>query len=129
MGNEPFGGGNNNLLIHVGQADAYVNSGILEETLVHEAAHTFSMGHMHMRRNGSHEEKDGDSFNYARDTRFERHCRELSSLFCRPPSLRPYFADLKQIIEMTIPHRIQYFDSQNFDFFSGVGDLWVRQQI
>ena len=40
MGVQPFGGGNNNLLIHIGQADLYVADGILEETLVHEAAHT-----------------------------------------------------------------------------------------
>jgi hypothetical protein len=40
QGVQPFGGGNNNLLIHVGQADLYVADGILEETLVHEAAHT-----------------------------------------------------------------------------------------
>ena len=35
--------GNNNLLIHVGQADDYVNSGILEETLVHEHGLWFSI--------------------------------------------------------------------------------------
>ena len=29
-----------NLLIHTGQADRYAADGILEETLVHEAAHT-----------------------------------------------------------------------------------------
>jgi hypothetical protein len=39
-GVNPFGGGNNNLLIHTGQADLYIGDGILEETLVHEAAHT-----------------------------------------------------------------------------------------
>jgi hypothetical protein len=39
-GINPFGGGNNNLLIHVGQADLYVEDGILEETFVHEASHT-----------------------------------------------------------------------------------------
>jgi hypothetical protein len=33
QGVEPFGGGNNNLLIHTGQADLYYASGILEETL------------------------------------------------------------------------------------------------
>ena len=36
----PFGGGNRNLLIHTGQAAEYVSSGILEETLIHEASHT-----------------------------------------------------------------------------------------
>lgn len=39
-GRQPFGGGNNNLLIHTDQADQYVADGILEETLVHEASHT-----------------------------------------------------------------------------------------
>jgi hypothetical protein len=40
QGVQPFGGGNNNLLIHVGQGDIYIADGILEETFVHEAAHT-----------------------------------------------------------------------------------------
>ena len=40
QGVQPFGGGNNNILIHTGQADRYVADGILEETLAHEAAHT-----------------------------------------------------------------------------------------
>jgi len=39
-GTEPFGGGNNNLLIHIGQAEIYMNDGILEETFVHEASNT-----------------------------------------------------------------------------------------
>ena len=39
-GVELFGGGNNNLLIHTGQAVDYIYEGILEEVLVHEAAHT-----------------------------------------------------------------------------------------
>jgi hypothetical protein len=37
-GTEPFGGGNNNLLIHIGQAALYEADGILEETFVHEAS-------------------------------------------------------------------------------------------
>ena len=39
-GTQPFGGGNNNLLIHIGQGELYEADGILEETLVHEAVHT-----------------------------------------------------------------------------------------
>lgn len=39
-GTQPFGGGNNNLLIHTGQASLYTSAGILEETLIHEAVHT-----------------------------------------------------------------------------------------
>ena len=40
QGVQPFGGGNNSILIHTGQADLYVADGILEETFVHEASHT-----------------------------------------------------------------------------------------
>ena len=39
-GTEPFGGGNNSILIHTGQSTVYEGQGILEETLVHEASHT-----------------------------------------------------------------------------------------
>ena len=39
-GIQPFGGGNNNILIHTGQGELYIADGILEETFVHEAAHT-----------------------------------------------------------------------------------------
>ena len=117
MGNEPFGGGNNNLLIHVGQADDYVNSGILEETLVHEAAHTsLDAAHAYAEEWQSAQEKDGEFIStYARDYPFREDIAE---------SFLPYFAvrhrsdrisaDLKQTIETTIPHRVQYFDSQNF---------------
>jgi hypothetical protein len=45
-GVELFGGGNNSILIHTGQTVLYENAGILEETLVHEAAHT-SLDAMH----------------------------------------------------------------------------------
>ncbi|MFN0250493.1 MAG: hypothetical protein ACKV2T_26670 [Kofleriaceae bacterium] len=39
-GNHPFGGGNNNLLIHTEQGDDYVRDGVLEEVFVHEGTHT-----------------------------------------------------------------------------------------
>lgn len=39
-GKQPFGGGNHAILIHTGQSAEYERTGILEETLVHEASHT-----------------------------------------------------------------------------------------
>lgn len=39
-GGDAFGGGNNALQIHTGKTQDYLNEGNLEETLVHEAAHT-----------------------------------------------------------------------------------------
>jgi len=44
-GDEPFGGGNRDLLIHTLQGDRYIADGILEETFAHEAAHTSLDGH------------------------------------------------------------------------------------
>ena len=35
-----FGGGNDDLLIHTGQGDAYIADGNLDETFLHEACHT-----------------------------------------------------------------------------------------
>ena len=39
-GTQLFGGGNNNLLIHIGQAELYTADGILEETFVHGISRT-----------------------------------------------------------------------------------------
>ena len=39
-GLNPFGGGNRNLLIHTKQGENYITNGILDETFMHEAAHT-----------------------------------------------------------------------------------------
>jgi hypothetical protein len=49
-GNQLFGGGNNNLLIHTGESDACERDGYFEEGLVHEASrisldsHGFAIG-------------------------------------------------------------------------------------
>ena len=39
-GNENYGGGNKNLLIHHVRTEEYIQKGILEETFMHEAVHT-----------------------------------------------------------------------------------------
>jgi hypothetical protein len=44
QGVQPFGGGNDNLLIHTEQADQYEREGVLEETLV-PACHTSLEAH------------------------------------------------------------------------------------
>ena len=42
-GTEAYGGGNNNILIHTGQTEIYegYGSGIVEETIIHEATHIY----------------------------------------------------------------------------------------
>jgi hypothetical protein len=83
-GVQPFGGGNNNVLIHTGQADLYAADGILEETLFHEATHT-SMDGRHARSAKwlAAQAADGEFIStYARDNPTREDVAE---------SLLPYF--------------------------------------
>jgi hypothetical protein len=122
-GKEPFGGGNNNLLIHSGQGDEYLREGILEETFQHEASHT-SLDAEHARAPGWLAAQAADlNFisNYARDNPLREDVAE---------SFVPYFAaryrrdriseSLSETIEGTIPHRMTYFDSLNLDLYPAV---------
>ena len=117
-GTELFGGGNNNLLIHVGQADLYIQDGILEETFVHEAAHT-SLDAAHASAAGWLAAQSADPTyisTYARD--FPRR-EDIAESFL------PYLAiryrlerispSLANTIMQTMPNRIAYFDNQSFD--------------
>jgi hypothetical protein len=117
-GVNPFGGGNNNLLIHTGQAESYASSGILEETLVHEASHT-SLDAKHANAAGwlAAQNADGEYIStYAKDNPTREDVAE---------SFLPYFAyryrpdrisqSMANVISSTIPNRIAYFDSQSFE--------------
>mgnify|MGYP001166520436 FL=1 len=120
-GDEPFGGGNNNLLIHTDWSEKnYENQGILEETLVHEASHT-SLDSYHAESEGwlSAQDKDCEFIStYARDNPIREDVAE---------SYLPYLAiryrsdrisdNLKKRIEEAIPNRIKYFDEQNFNMY------------
>jgi hypothetical protein len=113
-GVQPFGGGNNNLLIHVGQADLYATDGILEETLVHEAAHT-SLDAAHATSTGWQAAQVADSTfisTYARDNPLREDVAEsfLPYLAIRYRSDR-ISASLANTIIQAIPHRIAYFDA------------------
>ena len=117
-GTKPFGGGNNNLLIHTGQADQYSASGILEETLVHEAAHT-SLDADHASAQGwlAAQVADGEFIStYARDNPNREDIAEsfLPYLALRYRSER-ISQSLANSISQTIPNRIAYFYSQEFD--------------
>ena len=119
-GSQPFGGGNNNLLIHTGQSEDYIANGILEETLVHEAAHT-SLDATHASSSGwlNAQILDNEFIStYARDNPQREDIAE---------SILPYLAvryredristALKETIESTIPNRILYFDAIGLDWY------------
>lgn len=117
-GTEPFGGGNDGLLIHVGQADLYVADGILEETLVHEASHT-SLDPTIASAGGWVAAQNADPTfisTYARDNPTREDVAEsfLTWLAVRHRADR-ISASLKGEIEAAIPHRLGYFDGRGFD--------------
>lgn len=119
-GTEPFGGGNNNLLIHTGQSTLYENDGILEETLVHEASHT-SLDAKHSTSSGwvSAQESDGNFISiYARDYPTREDVAETFLLYM---AIRYRSDRIDQLLENkileTIPNRIMYFDDQNFNMY------------
>ena len=119
-GIEAFGGGNNNLLIHTGQADLYSADGILEETFVHEAAHT-SLDAAHASASGwlAAQTADGEFIStYARDF---PNSEDIAESFLPYLALR-YRANrldrsTADTIALTIPNRIAYFDNQLFDMY------------
>ncbi len=120
MGTEPFGGGNNNLLIHTGQAADYLNRGILEEVFVHEGAHS-SLDAAHAAAPGWLAAQEADPTfisNYA--GKFPDR-EDIAESFLTYLAIR-YRADrispeLEQTILAAIPNRIEYFDGLDLDMF------------
>ena len=117
-GVELFGGRNNNVLIHTGQADLYEAEGILEEALIHEGAHTSLDSHHASSPGWVQAQQDDMDFisTYARDhpTR-----EDIAESFPMWMALR-YRADkisprLAATIRARIPHRLDYLDAQHFD--------------
>jgi hypothetical protein len=120
QGVQPFGGGNNNLLIHIGQADLYAADGILEETLVHESGHT-SLDPLHASAPGWLAAQTADPefiSTYARDNPAREDIAE-SYLPWLAVRHRPHriSTTLSNTIAVTIPNRLAYFDSQNFAMY------------
>lgn len=129
-GVNPFGGGNNDFLIHTGQADLYIRDGILEETLIHEGAHT-SLDNPHASSAGWRAAQAGDPTfisTYARDYPDREDVAEsfLPYLMVRYRADR-ITAQLKATIETTMPNRIAYFDDQNFDLYPMVAVTSVKK--
>lgn len=120
LGNEPFGGGNNNILVHTGLAEQYIRDGILEETLVHEGAHT-SLDAYHATASGwlAAQEADGNFIStYARDHPLREDIAEtlVPWVAVRYRSDR-IDASLEAVILRTIPNRIAYLDGLGLNMY------------
>lgn len=119
-GVELFGGGNQSILIHTGQTVIYENSGILEETLVHEAAHT-SLDAAHAESAGWLQAQMLDPefiSTYAQDNPIRE---DIAESFL-PWMMVRYRADVLEeghynTITETIPNRLAYFDAIACDLY------------
>ena len=124
-GVNPFGGGNENLLIHTGQADLYTAEGILEETLVHEGAHT-SLDEDHANASGwlAAQAADGEFIStYARDNPYREDVAETFLLYFALRCRRDRISDaLAEAVMRTVPNRIAYFDNQDLGLSIDKGD-------
>lgn len=113
-GDQPFGGGNNNLLIHTGSYAAdYIARGILEETLAHEATHT-SIDPSHAAAFGWLMAQAWDReyiSTYARDNPTRE---DLAETFLMWLAVRHGMArippDVAYNVLTTVPNRLAYFD-------------------
>jgi hypothetical protein len=118
-GYQLFGGGNNNVLIHVIKGEEYIQKKLLEKILIHEGAHT-SLDRLYNDNWKSARIKD-DAYisNYA-----ATNCGTREDI---AESFTAYFAvtyrkdriskETYDTIMRTIPNRIKFFDSLNLDMY------------
>lgn len=132
QGVEPFGGGNNSILIHTGQTINYENSRILEETLVHEASHT-SLDATHSASTGWLNAQNADNefiSTYAQDNPARE---DIAESFLPWLMVRYRQNDISTIdfnnITQTIPNRLSYFDLQNFDLYPFQGTILSTDNV
>jgi len=118
-GDELFGGGNDNLLIHTGKtAQSYIRDGILEEALVHEGAHT-SLDPVWAEDDDwrAAQASDADFIStYARDNSEREDIAETWLLYlavaCRSDRID---ASLLRTVTETVPARLAFFDAHEVD--------------
>ena len=117
-GNEDFGGGNNNLLIHTGRAVEYEGQGILEEVFLHEGAHTsLDPHHKDSEEWLAAQAADGGFISvYARDFPNRDDLAETFPMWFAVRFREDRIsARLATTIRSRIPHRLAYLDAQDFD--------------
>lgn len=117
-GNEDWGGGNNNILIHTERAAEYENQGLLEEVLLHEGTHTSLDSH--------HKDSAGWLAAQVADQDFiSAYARDFPNRDDLAESFPMWFAvrfradrisaRLATTIRVRIPNRLEYLDAQDFD--------------
>lgn len=132
-GDEPFGGGNDNLLIHTGQlAASYLADGTLEEVLLHEAVHT-SLDPLHAEAPDWIAARDRDGAfisTYARDNPASEDLAESFVAWYaarhRPERIG---AALTDTVRRTIPARGEFFEALQLDLRPAVTNAGRNDQF
>ena len=118
-GEKLFGGGNNDLLVHIKQGEIYINSGILVETLIHEAGHV-SLQYLHGDSEYLEYRRKDPTYisTFARDNINSEDVSETILLYLayryRPDRLTELD---KYKISKIIHHRMEFFDTQDYDIY------------
>lgn len=113
-GNENFGGGNNNLLIHTDKGAEYISKGILAETFIHEATHTSLDAYHSSNKQWLNAQKRDEQFisKYAKNNPEREDLAESFLLYLAVRYKPNRIGDeVTAIIKNTIPNRIAYFDA------------------
>ena len=115
-GKQPFGGGNNNLLIHVEQGNDYIDNEILEEIIFHEACHTSLDGLYANDPNWISSQKKDNRYisTYAKDfPEREDIAESFLAYFAVTYRKDRISSNTYDKIILTIPNRINFFNSLN----------------
>jgi hypothetical protein len=118
-GDEAFGGGNNNILIH-SEANGYIKDGWLEETLVHEGVHTSMDGRYASSEGWINSQNDDSLFisTYAEDYPGREDMAESFLMWMASEYRRSRVsAATLSTIENAIPARLSFFNSLNLDMY------------
>ena len=124
-GKHPFGGGNESILIHAEQGKEYASLNLLEEALIHEAAHTSLNWPEPLLDHGktpgwllAQQSDEGFISAYAKlHPQREDIAESFVTWFAlryRPDRISE--SDQRNILE-AIPHRLRYFDEQEFPMY------------
>lgn len=115
-GGDLFGGGIDYLLVHTGMGEEYIRDGNLEETILHEAAHTSLDPDHKGKATWLHAQQTDGQFitSYARENPEREDIAESFVLYyaakLRADRLPP---ETVEHIQQTMPNRIAYFDRLN----------------
>ncbi|PXY01374.1 hypothetical protein DF185_07765 [Marinifilum breve] len=118
-GNNYFGGGDGDILVHTGMGEEYIKEGVLEEAMIHEAGHV-SLDPYHYNKAYRKAQADDVAFvsKYAEDYPDREDIAESFVTFlmveCKADRIDD---DMLEKIKTGNKHRLAYFRAQNFNVY------------